>query len=107
MTKQEQQHLGKWVGDLSRPKYNPIINCVANLWNTQGYKNTDISVRDFLKLVEECIKENGGDTDEQLKKIGFYKGEYLDQDTIQEDKKNNDKGNDQEQPYRPRNTPKR
>jgi len=106
MTEQERQHLGNWVRKLSSPKYNDIQICIAKLWHSKGYKKTNISIKDFLKLVEDCIKEKGGDTDELLKNIGFYKGEYLDQDTIQEEK-NNDKDNDQEQPYRPRNTPKR
>ncbi len=81
MTESERKHLGAWSTKLPSPTFNNLRVCLINLFKDYGLK---ISVAQLLEKVEECIKKKGGDTDEMLKKIGLYKGEFVEVQDLEE-----------------------
>ena len=98
MTEQERKHLGNWSTNLPSPTYNELRMCLIGVFQLYG---VSISVLDLLRLTEECLKDREDDTSLLLKKIGLYKGEYMEKTNInsmQEEK-------DREIPFIPKNSP--
>jgi len=100
MTEQERKALGAWSSKLPAPTYNNLRVCLINLFKQHGLQ---ISLKELLEKVEQCIKDKGGDTEEQLKKIGLYKGEYQE---IQ-DKPKQDNNNEKEFSFNPKINPRK
>ncbi len=100
MTEQERKKLGAWSSKLPSPMFNNLRVCLINLFKQYGL---EISVKELLDKVSQCVKDKGGDTEEQLKKIGLYKGEFQEVQDIQ--KKDND--NEREFTFNPKINPRR